>query len=471
MAGWIHPAWKTLGIAPTSDTRAIRVAYTAKLKAIDPETDPKAFIELREAFEAAKVQSQWVDELDDEDLDGDEDTWDEEEAEAWQSAGDLYQIRPSGHVPTPPPPDPAWETPPPPEPAAPEPSPPPEEPARRSPWAGVSPEDADAHTRALATLLYGQDRQSQPWPTPAQEESMLAHWRAIAADPRLQEVSYFADADRWFSELIARTAAFSDPLVMPVTDYFGWLASDGAITQSPAVAYVTRRYRMLEFQRDVKQARHPLNAAWRELVRPAGENARKGRVDSRKVRQLLRIVRTHYPDLEGCFDAYRVGLWDGSHIGTGTGSGGDWSTVAWIIGILLFAAIRVFASFEGSSSSNPPPIPTSPPIIYQQDNATFPAFAIPPEAPVQLKPARALNAPVLDGELGKSDADLDQALERLFGDQLDIATVATRDPALYAALQSFWAREKAAGVGKGRFATDLGNYLNARYPMGLRISR
>lgn len=46
--------WTVLGIAPTRDPRAIRAAYSARLKAIDPEADPRGFIALREAFEAAK---------------------------------------------------------------------------------------------------------------------------------------------------------------------------------------------------------------------------------------------------------------------------------------------------------------------------------------------------------------------------------------------------------------------------------
>lgn len=443
MRRWVHPAWKVLGIAPTSDTRAIRSAYSALLKAIDPETDPRAFIALREAFEAAKIQAQWVDEPDEDD---DEELWDEdgEDGEGWTPGGDLYQIRPSGDVPAPPSPDPAWETPAPPEPlefsdsAAPaEPADPhwqapPGQPERPSPWAPISPEDADAHSRALATLLYSRDREAGPWPTPAQEDEMLVHWRAIIADPRMQEISYFADAERWFSELIARTAAFSDPLVIPATEFFGWLKSDGAITQTPPVAYLTRRYRMLEFQQSVKQPGHPLNPAWRELVRPAGPRPRRGSVSGRKVRQLLRIVRSHYPDLEGCFDPYRVALWDGTHIGTGSGGGesrpifGRGCAWALVLAILGFVAI-----------------------------ATFGDRIAPPRQVPELEHAR---------------PDIDLALETLFGDKLDIASVETGNPALAEALMAFWARERERRVTRSAFAEDLDRFLGARYRKGLHKS-
>ncbi|MES2441811.1 MAG: hypothetical protein V4574_03205 [Pseudomonadota bacterium] len=456
---WVHPAWKALGIDPTSDTRAIRIAYAARLKEIDPESDPQAFIALREAFETARIQAQWVDLPDDEDADEedfDDLLWDEDEdAEPWTPSGDLYTIRPSGHVPAPPPPDPAWQAPAPPEDPAPAPEPP-AEPSRASPWAPITPAVADAHTRALATLLYAHDSAAQPWPTPAQKDEMLTHWRAIIADPRMQEVAYYADAERWFSELIARTAAFSDPLVIPATEVFGWLRSDGAITQTPAVAQVTRRYRALEFLAAVEQRKHPLNPAWRELCRPAGESSRRGWVSGRKVRQLLRIVRAHYPDLEGCFDWYRVGLWDGS-IESGGRGGVPW----WGIVIFIVIVVRVIASLgdgpgEPARERTPATSPGgayAPPVQVLPPGATPPVYFAPPE-PV----------PFLDGALEQSDADLDQALERLYGDKLDIATIALSDPALYKALVAFWAREKAAGIRKQAFAENLRAFLDRRGP-------
>lgn len=45
--------WEVLGIAATADTAAVRRAYVAKLRRIDVEHEPAAFIRLREAYERA----------------------------------------------------------------------------------------------------------------------------------------------------------------------------------------------------------------------------------------------------------------------------------------------------------------------------------------------------------------------------------------------------------------------------------
>ena len=52
MSCWIH-----LGIEPTRDLQAIRLAYRNLLPRHHPETDPQGFQALREAYEAALQQA------------------------------------------------------------------------------------------------------------------------------------------------------------------------------------------------------------------------------------------------------------------------------------------------------------------------------------------------------------------------------------------------------------------------------
>ncbi|NQZ06469.1 MAG: hypothetical protein HRT35_04835 [Algicola sp.] len=49
--------WKTLGIEPTTDNKAIKKAYAAKIKQTKPDQNPTGYQQLREAFEAAKKQA------------------------------------------------------------------------------------------------------------------------------------------------------------------------------------------------------------------------------------------------------------------------------------------------------------------------------------------------------------------------------------------------------------------------------
>ncbi|NML05639.1 hypothetical protein [Sphingomonas sp. G-3-2-10] len=599
------PCWAILEIEPISDLRAIRVAYTRKLKAIDPETDPQAFIALREAYDAAQIQAQWVDLPDDDDSDDDYDweaeEWsgepaagysynpitgtatpladagqddkfhalagflfpdgerrnatpgqdDERELNAWLDpilsdprmeqvgfhadverwladllarawpASDAILLRSARHfgwdagadpathispaidfinarlrdvgrygnatdpairpgpastasereaqnplspprvdIPEAPPgitiplPDsgPEWQRP---EPAPrgmaindpvsgprfdpavgdadPVPLPGGDGPeARPSPWAGLTPEQANAHAGALASLLHSFHGESG-WPTPEQNQEMLAHWQALSADPRLQEVAYFADAERWFSDLIAHTSPVSDPLVRPVTRFFGWLASDGTISQSWSIATITQRFRMLEFMDAVQQHGHPLHAAWGELVRPAGEGSRRGFVGRRKVRDLLTIVRRDYPDLEGCFDGYRVSLWeDGGSSGGGANLGG------WVAPLLfaLFLIVRACTNMESSD--------------YR------PATAVPSSVDVSVQPP-----------LANADAELDAILKDMLGDGIDMSTITKRNTPLAVALKAQWLRDREPDGPSFTLAPNVRALLRSWYTEGI----
>lgn len=396
---WRSPAWGALGIAPTRDQNAIRRAYAARLKAIDADRDPAAFIALREAYEQARQEAAWADE--------DED-WDEDEAEtaAFEPvapAADLVIAGDAGPALLPDPPQP-------------------EAGPARSPWAPPRPEDYDAHGQALHQLL-DRPEDADPWPSPEEAEAMLAHWRVLSADPRLQQMDRFADVEQWFAGIVAHYSPFTDPLVRPVSDFFGWMASAGDIRQSPAIAFIVQRRRALDFADAVSRPGHPLHAAWVELTTPADDDSRRNRkVRRADVEKLIETVRRDVPEVEGNFDAYRIGMWLKKK---------DWGIAGGIFWwLLVVGAIQLFRLASCAPETPPAPV-------------------------------------VIPATLEHASTDIDRALEMLFADKLDLATVETRNPDLAAALNRQWQADRNAGAALPAHAAAVRRLLDQRYRDGI----
>lgn len=254
-------AWDILGIAPTDDAGAIRSAYAARLKAIDPETDPQAFIALRAAFDAVRGVLAWTVEL-----------------PAKRPETERFEPGPA--------------------------------PARFGALV-----KADAPAGELMSLLWSgmTAHEGKPWregqATAAQTADMRDLWHAVITDPRMEQVAHYAGVEQWLSELIARTAPFSDPLVLRATLYFGWQRSPAGVDRTSAVTSIVRRHHLLDYITALKAPRHMLHPAWRELVTPVAEGDTRGEVDARLVHELLSIAATRYPGLNAYFVPERVALW------------------------------------------------------------------------------------------------------------------------------------------------------------------
>lgn len=490
------PAWDTLGIEPTEDRRAIRVAYARRLKEIDVDADPQAFIALREALESAQWEAERAEldrqfavqnaELEDEYENGAPETVDPDDIAAelafqrqalpyralpaapdrlvapedprwavaepapealdapvdaagnedrWQEPETVADPEPIGHL-APHPSEDRWEArDPDPEPDAPEPLPP-----RQDPWSQPPSVDVDAHVQALLRLLH-ELQSSETEPPGEWRAQMLEHWRVIGGDPRLQEIGHYADAESWWSDVIARTIPWSDPLVRPAIDLFGWREHEDFVTQLPAATHIVRRLHSLEFYHAVQQRKHPLNAAWRELVKPAQEGSWRGWVNSVQVRELLATVREHYPDLEDCFDWYRVGIWEGRVTSPGGGyswsgksEGGGFPAWAWIIVVVVI--IRLLGSVGGMDKSS----------------NTVPPIAV--EAP-------------RTGELHDQPRDLGFVLTMTGGSDLDWTRVQQVNPELANTLKSNWTIARDNNERLLTFTTRMRKLLLERYAAAL----
>lgn len=254
----VHPAWKTLGIEPTSDTRAIRLAYSTKLKAIDPEGDPAAFVALRHAFEIAQNVA--------------------------AAAASIEKQRVESKA------------------------------AASTPAPVQSADPAQTHARALSSVLYVHDEDDEPWLSASERADAFKHWEALVSDPRMAEISFFADVERWASELIAATSPRSVDLLAPACQTFGWSLNAEAVGQTPAILEVVRRYRSLQVLEAAQQPGHSHHRAWVELTKPTSAAMNRGWVSGRKVHELLTRIRDVAPEMENRFDRLRVGLWQ-SHAG------------------------------------------------------------------------------------------------------------------------------------------------------------
>lgn len=371
-------AFRTLGIAKTTEVPVIRRAYAEKLKAMDIDRDVDGYARLRNARDAALrwARMQTTDAQDTFDplasvemQDGTPPDEEKPEAASWlysapQAQGTseptlttlLGQSTPSLDV------TPGFA-------AA-------KAPAAKAIAVGHDPftrpvllgleQNADAvmpawaHEQALRRLLLPEDIDDELPPLEGWEEAMArGHLKAVLHSAESVSVTAFDEIENWLARMLCDSWPRSAPLLEPAAQVFGWESERGQVSERPAVAYLNSRLRGLRFVEKVQVAGHPLHKAWTELTTPAHQGSRRGWLVKRgDVEQLLEGVRKNFPELEHHFDPWRVALWEKK--GTSSDNHGwfsNWRLV--IIGVVFLIQVVRFAVATNDADPAPQPVSAS----------------------------------------------------------------------------------------------------------------
>lgn len=388
--GWI---WSSLGIDATDNVTSIRRAYARKLKELDVDADPHVYAQLRQARDIAidRASAAFA-----------------EEEDASFAIDDIIPIT-------------------------------------IFPEATEPAQDAEAddpiseHHRLFVAILFPDGERSDAQIETDEAEALHGHFVALIADPRLDDVSWFAGVSEWFAEALAQSFPRSQSLLVPAARFFDWPAQD-ELRRSAAVNWLLSRIEGNIFVAEVETRGHSLHKAWVELTRPTDAKSRRGKVPIEQVGELLSLVRTRYPHLEDRFDWYRVQLWE-QPVGS---SSKTWrGVVVWIVVILLLQAIR-FCEQKRSVHTPSPSSNTAP-------------FDIGPSG---------------DQSLRRQD-DIDHVLRAGFDGAFGLAELRAKDAKLVELLEKSWIavnrdggtfdmfRTAASGVLAARFNQDL---IRADYP-------
>jgi hypothetical protein len=332
-------AWKKLGLDPSDDKRAIKRAYAAKLKAIDPDADPKAFLALRQALEIAQWEAEYG---------GEDDEYEEEEdvfvpdGPQWSAAADDEDF---GQV------DPRPES-------APEPLPE-RLPVNATPMLA---DDVDLQQR-IDGLIWQEDRAADG------DAALVEAMRRLLADPAMDQVDYASETEEWLARTMAYAMPQSDPVIPMVVAHFGWEARRMNVRETFGLAECAARADDLACLARLSAPSHRWHGAF-ELLRAPGPS-RIGFFDRRKhkaaVVDLLTSLRTHNPGAEHALNAEHVAQWEdilrqAEHQKASTGSTSDWG--GWRFGFFALIILAQFARFCSADVDRP--ISALPPIGLPQ---------------------------------------------------------------------------------------------------------
>jgi hypothetical protein len=212
--------WQILDTAPTTDGSTIRKAYVRRLKAIDPEVDPAAFIELR----AARDWAMW-----------------HAEAGGEQPASVPETAAFAPH-------------------ASPEALP-------REPRPALNPAvTADGPDRAAIAMLHAMVLDPASTATRAE---ITAQAERVLSDPALVNIDEAGRMEDFISQLIVQGAPRSDAMLDPAIRHFRWDADRPELERQPIVGWVAQRQADMDFENGLPNRSRTYADLLRDLRQPA----------------------------------------------------------------------------------------------------------------------------------------------------------------------------------------------------------
>jgi hypothetical protein len=356
-------AWKALGIDPTSDKRAIKRAYAGKLKAIDPDKDPKAFLTLRDALQAATWDAVYVDD------DGYE-TWGEDSEQAVPLDvepdtvdGHPYNIEPISDA---------------------------ELEHDDEPFDDIEPQDwhedvdpdydANAPRNRLSTILWGDDD------IIPLEQELRTLTNGLIDGLEEETIDVAGETENWLGWIVSATMRRSDCMIPILVNRLGWKAKASGINAPYYMDDIIARYRDLVRLTALRKSGHQDHAVYMRLCQPTeGELSRAtSAIHGGKVRAFVASIRAHHPTIEWDFNPDTMAAWE-PHLQAltakeaNTGEKSSWGS--WRLGFfaLLFLAQLLRACPDSSDTPSTAPLPPATQLgTYSSGGATSESDAADP---------------------------------------------------------------------------------------------
>jgi hypothetical protein len=313
-------AWALLGLEPTEDRRAIKKAYAAKLKAIDPDKDIAHFQNLRAAMKTAEWEAERLANPQDyEHWDDFGDDWDDED-EASTEIGEAA-VEPEITADT-----------------------------FADPMAAITNDDIDAagptKTRAPdfepvvhddaepdddpdddpEPQTWDEDDDDEPEETglkseisallwgdePIDEAALKTKVTELINDPAMEQIDASREVEEWLGWTLFNCGNRADSVIPMVVKHFNWAAQTGMVGGNYYFENLAHRADDLGVVERLKDPTHRWHRAYAVLTSPAPPKISFS--DSWKykteVGDLLQSLRAHNPEVEQALDADHVALWD-----------------------------------------------------------------------------------------------------------------------------------------------------------------